>query len=49
MCICTSTPSHVWPVEDVGPVVQVVQLTGASPYDGWHALPATHREAIIPT
>jgi len=48
--MCTSTPSHVRPGDDdVGLVVQVVQLTWASMFDGRHALPAAHRRAIIPT
>jgi hypothetical protein len=48
--MCTSTPSFVrLGADDVEPVVQVVQLTWASTYDGRHALPAAHREAIIPT
>jgi hypothetical protein len=50
MCTCTSTPSHVrLGDDDVVPVVQVVQLTSASMFDGRHALPAAHRGAIIPT
>jgi len=46
---------HIHPVERLArvdaavPVVQVVQLTGTSTYDGRPTLPAAQRETIIPT
>jgi len=50
MCTRTSTPLFVRLAADpIGPVVQVVQLTWSSTHDGRDALPAVHREAIIPT
>jgi len=50
MCRCTSTPCRVrHRTDDVGLVVQVVQLNVVSTYAIRRALLADHREAIIPT
>jgi hypothetical protein len=37
------------PADGIEVVVQLVQLTSTSTHDGRRALPADHREAIIPT